>query len=90
MSLLVRTTLAMVVVPLSVMIFFYFVLLDHLSFVSAADKMLWAGVAALCSVQLVVFCFLFVAFRESDDDVEDVSAAGAAADASAPPQKKVQ
>ena len=80
---LVRTTIAMVAVPAIVMLLMNNLILDRLfTFQTAGDKMLWAGIAGLCSVQCVVIAFLVAAFR---DDGGETPKAGAGAE-----QKKAQ
>ena len=69
MSMLVRATAAMFGVPALVMLLAHWFVLDQLfTFRSAADKMLYAGIAGLCAVQLVVVGFLIHAFTEKDDE----------------------
>ena len=66
---LVRTTVAMVCVPLLVMVVMHYVVLDQLaSFRSAADKVVWTGVAGIAATQLVVVAFLIHAFRDEPPD----------------------
>lgn len=84
LRLLIKTTMAMAGVPFGVMMLSYHVVLDRLfTFQSNSDKMVWAGVAALCAVQCVIIGFLVTAFREDVDDTPDEAAA-------APAQKKDQ
>jgi hypothetical protein len=66
---LVCTTAAMVGVPAFVMAVAYSVVLDRFfTFGSAADKMVYAGIAGICAVQAVVIGFLVYAFREEEAD----------------------
>ena len=76
-------TIAMVAVPAIVMLLMNNLILDRLfTFQTAGDKMLWAGIAGLCSVQCVVIAFLVAAFR---DDGGETPKTGAGAE-----QKKAQ
>ena len=64
-----RATAAMFGVPALVMFVAHSLVLDQLfTFRSAADKMLYAGIAGLCAVQLVIVGFLIHAFTEQDDE----------------------
>ena len=61
--------------PLLVMLLMYTLILDSLfTFRSPADKMLYAGIAGLCAVQVVIVGFLFYAFTEANEDNEASSA----------------
>jgi hypothetical protein len=67
LKVLVYTTMAMFGVPAIVMLVSYTLVLDQLfTFRSAGDKMMYAGIAGICSVQLVIFGFVFYAFSETD------------------------
>ena len=69
LRLLIKTTMAMAGIPFTAMMLSYHVVLDRLfTFQSAGDKMLYAGVVAICAVQLVVIGFLIAAFREGDGE----------------------
>ena len=55
--------------PLLVMAIAHTLVLDRLfTFATPADKMLYAGIAGICAVQVVVVGFLFYAFNDVDDD----------------------
>mmetsp|Transcript_21380 Transcript_21380/g.53325 ORF Transcript_21380/g.53325 Transcript_21380/m.53325 type:complete len:144 (+) Transcript_21380:51-482(+) len=65
---LVVVSAAMVAVPAVVMLASYAVLVDLLVRApSAADRMMYAGIAAMISVQVVVIAFLVYAFNERDE-----------------------
>ncbi len=68
---------AMFLVPAAVMLLAHTLVLDmFFTFGSSGDKMMYSGIAGICSVQLVVICFLVFAFNEKVEPEE-----GAAADA---------
>lgn len=56
-------------VPAIVMMFTYGVVLDQLfTFEKASEKMVYAGIAGIVSVQFVVIGFLIYAFNEPTDE----------------------
>ena len=62
-------------VPALVMMIAYYVVLPQLfTFQAASDKMLYAGIAGICSVQIVIVGFLVHAFTESDDGAATTAA----------------
>ena len=66
---LIRTTMLMFGVPAIVMILTYGVVLDQLfTFEKAGEKMVYAGIAGIVSVQFVVIGFLIYAFNEPTDE----------------------
>jgi len=66
---LIRTTMFMFGVPAIVMMFAYGVVLDQLfTFEKAGEKMVYAGIAGIASVQFVVIGFLIYAFNEPIDE----------------------
>jgi len=66
---LIRTTMAMVGVPALVMLIAYYIVLDQIfTFGKPAEKMLYAGIAGICSVQFVIVGFLVFAFNEPQDE----------------------
>merc|ERR1712032_347355 len=71
MRTLIKFTMLMGMVPMLTMFLCYkFVLELFFTFEYASDKMLYAGIAAIGSVQLVIVSFLITAFTEPDDASE--------------------
>jgi len=67
----IRTTCAMVVVPLVVILSASIMLDKMYAALPASDKMLYAGIAGIVSVQLVVLVFLAHAFTERVGEEKD-------------------
>lgn len=66
---LIRFSVAMIAVPTVVMALSYAIILDSFfSFSSAADRVVYAGIAAITSVQFVIVAFIVYAFNERVDD----------------------
>ena len=60
-----RFTAAMVLVPAIIMYVAYQFVLDRIfTFSTNGDRMAYAGIAAIVSVQLVIIAFLIYAFNE--------------------------
>lgn len=73
---LIRTTGFMIGVPASVMLIAYMLVLDQLFvFKSAGDKMLYAGIAGIVAVQIVIGGFIAYAFSDTNEADADAPAA---------------
>jgi len=70
-----RYVVAMAVVPAITMFVMHNFVLDHLfTFSNNGDRMAYAGVAAIVSVQLVIAKFLIFAFNEDPKTGEQIQA----------------